>query len=718
MAGPIDAWRTSYLSTAMTFSVPGTVLGAAIGDGPIELAPSGDAVLDTTPMTGDEAFHIGSMTKLFTAALIMQLDQEGVLSLDDTIDSWFPAAPNGSRITVQMLLEHESGLYDLEMDLVGVASIQDVIDNVFAQAPIAEPGTAYQYLNAGYIILGQIAQDAAGAPYDQLVDERFIGPLRLTDTYLDGYGDGPDAVNGYELSCTGGTGSDCLGKPSTAQPVEPSPQWTGAWSAGGMVSTVRDQAVWFRALVAGDILDAAHLQLMQTLTPLSSTYYADAYSKAGITAVQLGEGAGLASWNVPGVGHCFGHAGSIPGSNGIGAYCPDEQLTIVILNNIDPAGLSPGYPGLVELSSAALTASREPVHEINPDVEVTFTSSGVNFVGSYRAPANTTGGVPAAVIIGGTGAVDRNGDGAGMVMAEYEWLADLLSAQGIASLRYDKLGTGETGLGPYTVDPERMLPLSYDELRIQPARDALAFLAAQPGIDPSRLILVGHSEGGAAAVTVGAKPGSGPAPAGLALIEPAYTHILDIVSRQFADQMDAAVAGSAMTAPDAAALKSWMTDGINEIRSGKSPYPAPGPVPLPNAADYTELMQTTIAGSIYGSDPAQMVITHAYRTLYGQGYDAIDPAALAPSITVPVLITCGTKDFNTPCGDGSPGSGVIALPAAFERGVAHFVELPNVVHILRNVGNAEVPNLADQIKYPFSTRLATEFSTFVAQLKN
>lgn len=356
MVGPVQTWRTSFEASSMTFTVPGTVVGASLGERAVALAANGDAVLGETSIATGDAFHIGSMTKLFTAALIMQLDQERVLSLDDTIDSWFPSAPNGSKITVQMLLEHESGLYELDMELVGSASNQEVIDNVFEQAPIAEPGTQYQYLNAGYIILGRIAEEVAGESYDQLVHTRFIEPYDLSDTYLDGYGEGPEAVTGYELACDGATGSDCLGKPSTPEAVASSPQWAGAWSAGGMVSTARDQTVWLRALVAGDVLDADHKALMVTLTPLSSQYYSDAYAKAGVTPVQLGEGAGLATWAVAGVGDCHGHAGSIPGSNGIAAYCPDKDLSITILNNVDPAGTSPGYPGLVDLAPAALEA--------------------------------------------------------------------------------------------------------------------------------------------------------------------------------------------------------------------------------------------------------------------------------------------------------------------------------------------------------------------------
>lgn len=386
------------------------------------------------------------------------------------------------------------------------------------------------------------------------------------------------------------------------------------------------------------------------------------------------------------------------------------------------SGLAVGLALALVVSASVVSAPSPAIAAadcatIAADAPVTFASGEVTFFGSYRGPIDSSAPVAAAVIVGGTGAVDRDGNGAGILMEEYEWLAGLLADQGIASLRYDKLGTGETGLGPYTDDPSLMLSLSYDELRIQPARDALSFLAAQPGIDPTRLLLIGHSEGGGVTISVAADPGSAPAPAGLLLIEPLYDRILDVIPRQFVQQIDAAVAGSAMTAPDADALKTWLADGVDEIRAGTPPYPAPGPVPLPGATDYTAVMQSTIESNIYGSDPAQMVISHAYRTLYGQQFDEIEPSVLAPSIAIPVLITCGTKDFNTPCDDGA-GSGVAPLAASFAPGVARFVELQNVVHIMRDVGGDDVPSLADQITYPFSAALAAEFSAFVAQFRD
>jgi hypothetical protein len=112
-------------------------------------------------------------------------------------------------------------------------------------------------------------------------------------------------------------------------------------------------------------------------------------------------------------------------------------------------------------------------------------------------------------------------------------------------------------------------------------------------------------------------------------------------------------------------------------------------------------MQTTIESNIFGSDPAQMVLTHSFRTRYGKEFDEINGPDLVPSIRIPTLVTCGTKDFNTPCTPGGPvGSGVSALAASFAPGVAQFVAVPNMVHIFRDVGADDPTQLADQVKVP------------------
>ena len=108
-----------------------------------------------------------------------------------------------------------------------------------------------------------------------------------------------------------------------------------------------------------------------------------------------------------------------------------------------------------------------------------------------------------------------------------------------------------------------------------------------------------------------------------------------------------------------------------------------------------------------------MVLAHSDRTAYSKDFDAITPAEIAATIRIPTFVSCGTKDFNTPCGDGTRGSGVVALAKAFPAGVAQLVTIPNMVHVLRDVGAATVPEVADQINSPLSTTFADGFTAFL-----
>jgi pimeloyl-ACP methyl ester carboxylesterase len=286
----------------------------------------------------------------------------------------------------------------------------------------------------------------------------------------------------------------------------------------------------------------------------------------------------------------------------------------------------------------------------------------------------------------------------------------------VASIRYDKLGTGATGLGPYASAPEALSTRTYDELRVQPARDALAFLADQPGIDPTRLIVVGHSEGGMVALALDHAPGDGPRPAGLALLEPQYRRILDIISLQLADVLAAQVRLGAVDAADGAVLTGWLDAGIAEIRTGVPPFPGPGPDPLPDATGVTASLQAAIRSSVYSDDPLPMVQTQAVRDLFGKGADELDPVALAGSVAVPTLVTCGTRDVETPCAlGGAPGSGVAALAAALPPSTTELVVAPGTVHLLRDVGDADAdPGLAELVAYPYSTVIEAALEQFVA----
>lgn len=120
--------------------------------------------------------------------------------------------------------------------------------------------------------------------------------------------------------------------------------------------------------------------------------------------------------------------------------------------------------------------------------------------------------------------------------------------------------------------------------------------------------------------------------------------------------------------------------------------------------------------NFYGSDPLETVITHSVRSLYGKGLDEIDPVTIAPTVTVPVFLSCGTKDFNTPCGDGGgTATGVKTLSEKFPSGIATFAELKDVVHILRDVGDADPQDPEEQLQYPYSVELEQELGKFLTR---
>ena len=348
--GPsIEQWRHSFTAT-MTLVLPGTTLGAVKGNGVVVAVGNGEAVLGSTPMDADAVLHVGSITKLFTAALILRLDQEGKLSLDDSIEKWFPSAPQADRVRVRMLVEHTSGLPDLDPTLVGALSTDEVILNALREGAREDPGSVFRYNNLGYLMLGVISERVGGSSWPDQLKAAFFDPLGLKKTYVFGHQQGPPAIAGYDLACAEGTANSCIGKSSTVLPVSDSPQWKGAWSAGGIASSARDITTWVRALVGGSVLDDARRTMMRTLTPQSSSYYVRAYEEAGETQFALGEGTGLQGYRVPGAGDCWGHAGSIPGSNGFTAFCPDLDLAITVLNNVNPAGDNPIAPGLLALA--------------------------------------------------------------------------------------------------------------------------------------------------------------------------------------------------------------------------------------------------------------------------------------------------------------------------------------------------------------------------------
>jgi uncharacterized protein len=328
-------------------------------------------------------------------------------------------------------------------------------------------------------------------------------------------------------------------------------------------------------------------------------------------------------------------------------------------------------------SAAAPTAPGSWVEDA-----VTFPVGELTVYATYRHPAAQGRRVPGALLIAGSGPTDRDGN-TKLVPGPIDTLQSLaqkLSDDGVASLRYDKLGSGQTGLGPYAKDPAKIdVPAFQDE-----ATAALNFLAGQSGVDRDRLLVVGHSEGALYALLLATSaPGTVPPVHALGLVEPQSLRLLDTVSGQMHARADEAVAAGKLAAPQAAEFTAAIDRAIGEFRAtGNVPPDEPAALkPIINAANALALRQE----------------------------DAIDPADLAAKLPsgMPVLVSCSDADIQIGCQDvdhliaGLRGAGT----------KTDYVHLSGVSHVLKEDASRAPGNYTKPL--PFSGQLATALASFV-----
>ena len=280
-----------------------------------------------------DRFHVGSITKTFTAALIMLLDQEGLLQLDDPISTWIDY-PDGNDVTVRMLLGHTSGLPDFSQmpELTHRETPTEAVALAATGEPLFPPGASWSYSNTNYILLGLISQEVTGETWEEQVRSRFFEPLALDSTYIwQGNLEEPTTTGsrmacGYEGEprCTPQKGLDLVA-------VTDGEDWTLAWAAGAIVSTPADIARWMAALGSGVIVDAQHLTLMTTPSPQSIAALAD-LAAFGPTR-WTGEGLGLMQYEIDGHGVGWGHEGSINGFVANVVYMADSGATFSVTSN-------------------------------------------------------------------------------------------------------------------------------------------------------------------------------------------------------------------------------------------------------------------------------------------------------------------------------------------------------------------------------------------------
>ena len=219
---------------------------------------------DGRPPTADDWFRIGSVTKTYVSAVLVQLLREGAFARSDTVEQWLPGlVPGGEQLPVELLLRMRSGLPDYAWAMLGtppdmsrVTGYQrpeQLVAVAMAQPDRNPPGESFRYCNTDYVLLGLIAEKATGTRVDALVWQRILDPLGLRETTFpvaDGWLRGPHATGYVRMAAD---------QPYQEVPVL-SPSF--AWTSGAMTATPRDLARFFDALLDGRVVDPADLATM------------------------------------------------------------------------------------------------------------------------------------------------------------------------------------------------------------------------------------------------------------------------------------------------------------------------------------------------------------------------------------------------------------------------------------------------------------------------
>ena len=256
-------------------------------------------------ITEQTKFRIGSISKMFTASLILKAVEENKLKLNETIDKYFPAIVNSNKITVSNLLNHRSGIHSFTDDAdylswcTQAKSENEMLAIIAKGKSEFEPDSKAQYSNSNYLLLTIILEKAYKKPFKEILNEKILSPVALQSTYLGGKINLKDAeCNSYKLS------DKWLLEPETDMSIP--------LGAGAVVSNPSDLTKFIEALFAGKIISEKSLEQMTTLK--------DNYGM-GIFQIPFYEKKG------------FGHTGGIDGFTSMLAYFPDDKLSVALTSN-------------------------------------------------------------------------------------------------------------------------------------------------------------------------------------------------------------------------------------------------------------------------------------------------------------------------------------------------------------------------------------------------
>lgn len=312
------------------YGVPGISVTILFPDGSSWLGASGVANVATkAAVTPSTPFAIASVSKTFTAALIIALEQDGLVDLDATVLSYLPNLKINARITVRQLLDHTSGLHDyffhpaIDKKLLTEPTLRWTASDAMRYVGKAyfKPGTGWHYSNTNYLVLGLLAERVGGASLGDQIRTRFLGPLGLRHTwYQPTEAPSADVAHGYRfVSAAKDEPAIDLSDGSPFMPF--TSVVTAAAGAGGIASTSADLVRWARALYAGRVLAPESVDAM--LSDISVTAPYDPRVPYGLGVQRL---------DIDGVAS-LGHSGRLLGFRSAVRWLPDDDIAIAVLTN-------------------------------------------------------------------------------------------------------------------------------------------------------------------------------------------------------------------------------------------------------------------------------------------------------------------------------------------------------------------------------------------------
>jgi D-alanyl-D-alanine carboxypeptidase len=293
---------------------PGAVFLIGKGDTIVYTGARGRAHIELgVSLQAGHVFRIASITKMFVASSVLKLAESGALSLEEPVARRLPEIREGDRITVRHVLNHTSGISDKaqasERSITSAAYDRFARVAAIGQRPLDfAPGSEWRYSNAGYIVLGALAERITGTPWHVTLEQQFFDRLGLRHT---GYADAATLRSGRAAGYT--TAAGRIRNVEFISPTIPD-------AAGGLVSTADDLFRWCRALAAGRVISRENVR--QMMTPAAETNGTTRYGLGVYVSTVRGE-------------TMIGHTGQIPGFAAVVGYLPAHDVTMVALGNDD-----------------------------------------------------------------------------------------------------------------------------------------------------------------------------------------------------------------------------------------------------------------------------------------------------------------------------------------------------------------------------------------------